>query len=421
LTPVRFAALAALTLVGALVLGLSDGAGHAASGKPEPGRVRTSDARFSVRVESRSRATVTLRWTPVRGVRGYVFFRDGKFLSRTSDPRRASATFSLPPEGRHLFEVQVLGKPLSARVFVGRNRAGCFSSPGACGYPDPAYGNVGVPAGTTLTPSGPITVTTPGAVINGLDVTASGGGPGIAVEANNVTIENTRVTCGCRGQFAIDEPNGHSGLTIHDAEISGGNIYDGGGQGGALNTLTRVYMFNCNECVQYADKISDSYFMVNGVVSGAHYEAFYTSDATVDFEHDTIFNPHEQTATVFFDVNGGNGGACDNNVTLNNSLLAGGGFLFYLCNGSSSAGASHSTVTNNRFARCTTHPVVTAASGYICQGYGASIGDGDVVGTSDGHGYYPNGGFFGEDAAVYCSHTTWGNNVWDDNNAPVSC
>jgi hypothetical protein len=36
--------------------------------------------------------------------------------------------------------------------------------------PDAAYGNVGVPVGTTLTPSGTVDVTTDGTVINGMDV-----------------------------------------------------------------------------------------------------------------------------------------------------------------------------------------------------------------------------------------------------------
>ena len=64
-----------------------------------------------------------------------------------------------------------------------------FASPGSRGYPDPAYNSVGVPSGTTLTPSGSITVTTAGAVIDGKDVTGD-----ITVSANNVTIKNTRVT-----------------------------------------------------------------------------------------------------------------------------------------------------------------------------------------------------------------------------------
>ena len=166
--------------------------------------------------------------------------------------------------------------------------------------------------------------------------------------------------------------------------------------------------------------ITDSYFYIGQAVSGAHYEAIYSNDATVDVEHTVIFNPHEQTADVFMNTGNGGGGACQNHLTINNSLLAGGGYLFYPCGNADTAGSSHTTITNNRFARCTTRPVVDAASGEICQGHGSLSGDGDVVGNSDGRGYYPRGGFFGPDAYIFCSQTTWKNNVWDDGET-VAC
>lgn len=63
---------------------------------------------------------------------------------------------------------------------------------GSCptGWPAgaPCVATTGVPAGTTLTPSGSLTITTNGTVINGLDVTGT-----ITVKANNVTIKNTKV------------------------------------------------------------------------------------------------------------------------------------------------------------------------------------------------------------------------------------
>ena len=55
------------------------------------------------------------------------------------------------------------------------------------GWPDAS--STGVPAGTPLTPSGGMTITRPGTVINGLDITGD-----VFVRAANVTIENTRVT-----------------------------------------------------------------------------------------------------------------------------------------------------------------------------------------------------------------------------------
>ena len=80
------------------------------------------------------------------------------------------------------------------------SRTTAFASPGSCGYPDPAYNNVGVPAGTALTPSGSINVTTAGAVIDGKDVTGE-----ITVSANNVTIKNSRITK-VSGELRRDQP-----------------------------------------------------------------------------------------------------------------------------------------------------------------------------------------------------------------------
>jgi hypothetical protein len=287
----------------------------------------------------------------------------------------------------------------------------CFASPGSCRYPDPAYRNVGIPPGTTMRPSGDVTVSKSGTVVKGLDVTGS-----IDVQANNVTIQNTKITCGCGRGFAVNQAGGYSGLTIKDSEISGGNV---GFFGSGIKTVDHVYMWNCDECIQYAKLITDSYLNVSAAVSGAHYEASYNNNATEDVEHTVIFNPHEQTATIFMDTSGGT--ACQDNLTVNNSLLAGGGYLIYPCGESTSAGSSHSTITNNRFARCTTKPVVNSASGYICQGHGSPNGDGDVVGNSDGNGYYPYGGFFGAIAYIYCNQTTWSNNVWDDNGVSTTC
>ena len=255
-----------------------------------------------------------------------------------------------------------------------------------------------------------MTVNTNGAVISGLDVTGQ-----ITVNADNVTIQNTKVTCGCEASrgFAITAGQ-HSGLTLKNVEIDGGNVF-------AAKTYQSVLMTGCDECAQYADKISDSYFLVNGVANGAHYEASYNNNATEDIEHSTLLNPHEQTATVFMDTFSPGQVPCQDNLTINNSLLAGGGYLFYACYNSTSAGSSHATITNNRFARCTSQPVVDSASGYICQGFGSPSGDGDVVGNPDGNGYYPYGGFFGGAMSIYCNQTTWSNNLWDDNGAATSC
>jgi hypothetical protein len=266
-----------------------------------------------------------------------------------------------------------------------------------------------------------MTVTTNGAVINAMNVTGS-----ITVEADNVTIENSRVTISdslrsAYNDFAIFEPNGYYGLTVKNSEVVGANIYMGGCDGCPNGGVDHLYMHDCDECLEYANSVTNSYFMVDAVYSGAHYEMYYGSDSTVDFEHDTMINPHEQTADFLVDTDGGRGGPCDNQVTLNNSLLAGGGYEFYPCASATSAGTSKVVVTNNRFARCTTQPSYLSGSGFLCTGHGDTTGNGDVVNTPDQNGYFPNGGYFGLVGDSFCSNTTWTNNVWDDNGSAISC
>jgi hypothetical protein len=58
----------------------------------------------------------------------------------------------------------------------------------ACGKPKPGPHNTGVPAGTTLTPSGSIRVEQDGAIVEDLDIDGA-----ITILADNVTIRRERV------------------------------------------------------------------------------------------------------------------------------------------------------------------------------------------------------------------------------------
>ncbi|MEK7572071.1 MAG: hypothetical protein AAB553_07405, partial [Patescibacteria group bacterium] len=63
----------------------------------------------------------------------------------------------------------------------------CIPNPSSCGYPDST--NTGVSDSIVLTPSGSMTVTTAGAVIDGRDITGQ-----LTIRANNVTVKNTKIT-----------------------------------------------------------------------------------------------------------------------------------------------------------------------------------------------------------------------------------
>ena len=85
--------------------------------------------------------------------------------------------------------------------------------PGGLPGPD----NTGVPPGTTLTPrTGPVVISTPGTVLNGLDITYSGSSTAVQVNADNVTIRNTRIRS---NGIALIQNDNHNGLLVEDSEL----------------------------------------------------------------------------------------------------------------------------------------------------------------------------------------------------------
>jgi hypothetical protein len=311
----------------------------------------------------------------------------------------------------------------------------CFPAPGACGFPDPSYGNVGVPPGTALTPSGDLVIQTPGTVINGLSI--SGPTP-IDIEANNVTIENSKLTvtgggCGTQttcGNSDIRIGQGYSGTVLSHLELTtdaSSTVEHAIRDTSASSSLVADHIYSHGpDAILYAiggATVSNSYAVISERISDDHLEDIYCDGgSTITANHDTLINDENQVATLFCNTGGGSGGSCDNHVTMTNNLLAGGGFLLYECGNASSVGSATMNISNNRFARCLTPPIAFNSSqgGYACQG---SQGYTDAAGA-DSHGIWPHGGYYGIDSETYCPPTagaTWLNNVWDDNNAAVGC
>jgi len=283
--------------------------------------------------------------------------------------------------------------------------AACLPQPSSCGFPDAS--NTGVPAGTTLTPSGSRTVTTNGAVLSGLEITGT-----VTVAADNVTIENSRIAKGSggSGSYVVILNNGADNFTIRDTEISGPASDTSGLESAVWNhynnpgaTATRVYFHRCADCWEGAGTFRDSYMIVDAAYSGSHDEDIYVCGATVDVEHSTLINRHSQTATVF-----GDAGCGGNRFTVTDSLLAGGGYLLYpQANSDSRIGTMR--VTGNRFARCHTRAVYEADSGGTA-----------CAGGPDRHGLFPQGGYYGVVAYSYRGRgQIWRGNFWDDNLRPI--
>lgn len=222
----------------------------------------------------------------------------------------------------------------------------CINVPSACGYPDQT--NSGVPAGTPLTArTGNIVVSTPGATISGISLT----GGDIEVTANNVTIKNVSVTNGGQDSSDIHIDSGVTGTTIQDSTLSGtgsGIAYAVSNGGGSPNTGTGLYMTNCAECWNGNGTLQDSYALVSANISGAHYEAVYVPGGTTTptvLEHDTLLNPHDQTAGIFGDDHAW---GPMHNVTIDSNLIADGGDNGAIVTGCNGDGNTGMVVTNNR-------------------------------------------------------------------------
>jgi hypothetical protein len=273
----------------------------------------------------------------------------------------------------------------------------CFASPASCGFPSEATGaNL-----STLTPSGSITASTAGQVIENKDVTGQ-----ITVAAPNVTIRNVRVTATASGSGSAAISGNQPGLKVINSTVRGS-----GPGSSTVEAAIRDYsgltvegsnLTLCNECVQgWPLTMKNTYSKVSSIYPGAHAENIYICSGTVNVEHSTLLNEQGQTATVFGDtICGGK-----NNYTVTNSLLAGGGYVFYpQANGSGSGGTT--TITGNRIARCVTASTTSSDGHHLCKS------------GADSSGYFPGGGGYGV-GSYFSGALTWSGNVWDDSGASI--
>jgi hypothetical protein len=252
----------------------------------------------------------------------------------------------------------------------------------ACGYPSPD--TTGVPAGTPLTVSGPLRVTTNGAVVNGLEVSGT-----IEVQASNVTIENTEISTA--GTFGIIVSSGETGTVIKNVTIHGTGttsttelawgIYNEGSF--AAVTADHVDFYNGERIINGPGTLTNSFCLDNVNNPGAHYECTYEDSGQVTFDHNTFLNAHNQTAAVYLGLNSGQ---TMGPVSITNNLLAGGGYALYGGESGDGTGVVVSeTVTGNRFSRL----------------------------------YFAHGGAYGPTAYMPSSYT-WSGNIWDDTGRAVT-
>jgi hypothetical protein len=201
--------------------------------------------------------------------------------------------------------------------------------------------NTGVPRGTTLTRiTGDLTIDTAGTVVSGKDIRGC-----IFVEANNVTIKNSKITCadayGIRG---FNNGTDFTGLKIQDSELDG---EDQGFTGIAYSNFTalrlNIHGFENGFALGAHDTIQDTYVHDLKTGDSLHPDDIQTNDDGTDYTivHNSLLAPVTNSAISLCCSDG----TMNSNVLIDNNYLAGGGWTLY-CPRMATTGVR---VTNNLF------------------------------------------------------------------------
>jgi hypothetical protein len=212
----------------------------------------------------------------------------------------------------------------------------------------PSTADTGVPAGTSLRKTGPITVRTNGAVIEGVDAITE-----INVDADNVTIRDSRLTG--NGEWGIIQRQGHTGLRVENTEILGDGVHKV--QTGILNqgsmvTIERVYIHTVSDGIQTDQGVvADSFIDDIKEFPGDHCVNVSSNGSpepgmTLVIRHNTLLNPLAQTSAISIYQDFGRA----HDVTVEGNYLAGGGYALYGGKGNYGQ-SSNIRILNNVFSR----------------------------------------------------------------------
>ena len=256
--------------------------------------------------------------------------------------------------------------------------------PVSTGFPNAS--NTGVPAGTVLSVyTGPKTITVAGTVIE--NKTISGG---LIVSASNVKIRRCKITTGAGTNVGVqvNYPVASTGCLIEDCEMYGG------GKGGTIYgvawgnyTMRRVNIHGYCHPGQVGGSnvvIEDCYMHdpSQNAAGDAHIDTIQiVSGTNVTIRHNTLENPHGQTAALLVSADLG----ATNNLLVENNWMAGGGYTMYLTEKPTQKVGGSIIVRNNRWSKK----------------------------------FYPKGGYYGPTNVQIAAPYTWTNNVWDDTGLPV--
>ena len=291
----------------------------------------------------------------------------GVVLTGGGEPQAAGSAGRAGPAFSSQPAPQGMPSPSGGGGLVTRH-TDCVASPHSCGFPDAT--NTGANC-SSLTPSGSITVTTNGAVVEGKNISGS-----ITIQASNVTIRNDCVTSS--GIYPVRLVSG-SNLTVEDTTITG----TGGGcsravePAGGSATMDRLNISGCEDGVQMYDNdtLQNSYIHDLAFTGGSHNDGVQQNGGRNDIvRHNTIFNPHNQTSCVNFTTDFG--GISD--ITITGNLLNGGNYTVYSRSGGNGDPTGVS-VTGNHFGGADVFGLLSADgsvswSGNVADSTGQAVG-----------------------------------------------
>jgi hypothetical protein len=299
---------------------------------------------------------------------------DALDLANISFGAKTTATFSgnanggtlTVTDGIHAAHIALLGDYLKSGWTLSSDGKGgtvLVDPPLGSAYPNAT--NTGVPAGVKLTPSGSLTLSTPGQVVSGLLITGS-----VYITAPNVTLENCLIEAG--GYYGVEVAAGVTGVTIQNCEIDGqGNNGTAGST--AINILqgAGVTINGCN-LHDAADGVSLAYGNITventyihdllAPTNTNHYNGIQYNGGGPNnllIQNNTIINTQGQTDAVMID----NYWGAVSNVTIANNLLAGGDYTVYVDSHFNSSPITNVKITNNDLGMADYGPLNLNSSG----------------------------------------------------------
>ncbi len=211
----------------------------------------------------------------------------------------------------------------------------------------PSSANTGVPAGTVLKASGSLTVTTPGTVIDGLDITGT-----VTITASNVTVKRSRITGSAFALVYVKD--GVTGVRVEDSELNGsgssGTSNSMGVYGPATVLRSNIYGVE-NGVAPFSNTVVQDNYIHDLLAPGSpHYDGIQIDGgiSNVVIQHNTInLAGHDQTSAVMID----NYFGPTSNVSVTGNRLLGGGFTLYSDGQFSGGTIAGVSFTNNRLGK----------------------------------------------------------------------